>query len=480
MPSKYFVHFVCLVNIVLLTSSAVLPEKPIASAQSTDTTSITFHIQRGGRLYFSYPLNIIQFKQVILDNVMQDSSFTITITAKAPFTLFSQHKSRIPYLFYPGYNYTAEIKAGESIIDFKCRDKLKENECNALKDVTAATIGFDLNFEKNVKKYTSQSGQYDRPLDSFLLSLKNQRGELLDKYHNAGRLSDEGYRLLYAYIYYDFIAKRLIPFYYTTFDPGKVPGWYADTMRQYQHAFDDSSLLSLYSFQGALIYYHRYAATDTKSGSSSLGSQFEVARNFKGPGPVRNYLFYQVLNHGPNKEEKEYPMYVDSFKLACSDTLYNKVIQQNFDLLVKERTLSAGTSQLFTLHGNLLDFDSLISRQKKLIYIDCWASWCAPCKSEMPASARLQKEYAGKNITFLFFSLDEIATKWETGVSDYDFMNKDNNFLVAGNFKSPFVMKHRISSIPRYILMRNDGKIIDANAPRPGDPKLKELINRSL
>lgn len=472
-------RLVCLVNIIFLTSSAIFSDNSIA-AQSPDTTSLTFHIQRGGRLYFSYPLNIIQFKEVFIDNVMQDSSFTISITAKAPFTLFSQHKVRIPYLFYPGYNYTADIKAGETVIDFKCADKHKEFECNALKDITAATLGFDLSSEKNANKYFSPNGQYDRSLDSFLISLKNQRIALLDEYRKRGNISDEGYRLLHAYIYYDFIGKRLTPFYKTNFDPKKIPGWYVDTIRQYQHAFHDSSLLRLYTFQGALIYYHRYVATDTNSGHSTLASQFAVAKNFKGSLPVSNFLLYQVLNLGKNKDYKDYAMYVDSFKLICSDTLYKKVIQQNFDLMAKERVLSAGTTQLLTLHGNLLDFDSLISRQKKLIYIDCWASWCAPCKSEMPSSAKLQKEYAEKNITFLFFSLDNISTKWEIGSSDYDFMNKNNNFLVAGNFKSPFVMKHRIGSIPRYILMSNDGKIIDGNAPRPGDPKLKELINRNL
>lgn len=477
---RLFLYLLCLGSMILTTSFVGFPARSGAPIGDRDKASITFRLNKGSRLFISYPQNIVQFKEVLLEDIFQDSTFTITVNTSEPFVIFNLNKSRTPYLFFPGHNYTTEIRKGEAVITFQCADSLKAYECNALRGVEDATMKFDLSSNEGATKYLYQSKQYGRPLDSFLLALKNKRLEKIEDYKKANKLSVEGYKFLYAYVNYDFIGKRLMPFYYPNFDSKNMPAWYADTMHQYQRAFDDSSMLRLYSFQGALIYNNRFLGTDPKKGTSSLARQFAAARNFTGSSRVNNFLIYQILNNHKNKEDNEYPMYVDSFKLLCTDTLYKKIIQKNFGFLAKERTLSAAGQQLFTLQGKSVDFDSLISRQKKLVYIDCWANWCAPCKKEMPFSVKLQKEFAGKNISFLFLSLDGSATQWETAAGDYNFMNNGNSFLVTGNFQSPFVKKHRIRTIPRYILMSNDGKIIDDDAPRPGEPKLRELINSNL
>ncbi|WP_186452478.1 TlpA family protein disulfide reductase [Chitinophaga polysaccharea] len=477
---KFFLRLFCLVSTILANSLAGFSVKPAAPINDPGKATITFKLSKGSRLFFSYPQNIVQFKELLLDNVSRDSSFTITVNTKVPFVIYNSNKTHTPYLFFPGYIYTAEIRKGEVDITFQCADRLKAFECNALREVEEATMRFELSLNKNATKYLYQSRQYSRPLDSFLLALKNKRHEKIEDYRKANKLSEEGYRFLHAYINYDFIGKRLIPFYYPNFDLKNMPAWYADTMRQYQRTFDDSSMLRLYSFQGALVYDNRFLGTDPKKGTSSLARQFAVAKNFTGSSQVNNFLLYQILNNHKNKEDSEYPMYVDSFKLFCTDTLYKTIIQKNFEYLAKEKTLSAAVQQLFTMQSKMADFDSLISRQKKLIYIDCWANWCVPCKKEMPFSVKLQREFAGKDISFLFFSLDGSATQWEAAAGDYDFMNSGNSFLVTGNFQSPFVKKHQIRTIPRYILMSNDGKIIDDDAPRPGDPKLRDLINRNL
>ena len=37
----------------------------------------------------------------------------------------------------------------------------------------------------------------------------------------------------------------------------------------------------------------------------------------------------------------------------------------------------------------------------KYVYIDLWATWCGPCRREMPFLKQLEEEYKGRNITFL-------------------------------------------------------------------------------
>lgn len=121
---------------------------------------------------------------------------------------------------------------------------------------------------------------------------------------------------------------------------------------------------------------------------------------------------------------------------------------------------------------------SLESLKGKLVYIDVWATWCTPCLQEIPALQALEKEYHGKNIAFVSISIDQEKQKWTdylkqnklSGIQLYGDLSVDNNFADAYN----------IQSIPRFILIDKEGKIINANAPRPSSNDIKDLINKHL
>lgn len=49
----------------------------------------------------------------------------------------------------------------------------------------------------------------------------------------------------------------------------------------------------------------------------------------------------------------------------------------------------------------------------KYLYIDMWATWCAPCKAELPHFRELVKKFEGRNIAFLGLSVDKDKAAWE-------------------------------------------------------------------
>lgn len=49
---------------------------------------------------------------------------------------------------------------------------------------------------------------------------------------------------------------------------------------------------------------------------------------------------------------------------------------------------------------------ALPSTAGRVVLVDFWASWCAPCKASFPAYAKLQADYAGKGVLILAVSLD--------------------------------------------------------------------------
>lgn len=440
--------------------------------------TITIKLHKGSQLFITYPINTVQMKELTLDKRLQDTLITITVNTTSPFTIINMNKTYTPYLFFPGYHYTTTVSQGEANLHFECDDKRKAWESNALYELETVTSKFSVSNDTAFLKLIGNK-KYSRTLDNYFLDAKNKRLERIATYQRENKISPEGVRFLTAYVNYDFISKRLIPFYYQGFDYKQLPEWYNDSMRLCQQDFDDTTCLQLFSFKGAIIYNNRFLGFDAGSGVSLLSKQFAAARHFTTSPQINNLLLYQVLNHQANKADKQYPAYIDSFKLWCSDTLYKSIITGNYEYAQKE-AVGANIAQLTTVQRKALNLDSFIRRQKKLIYLDCWASWCAPCKSEMPFSDKLQQDFKGKDISFVFLSLDSAPSQWATVMSDYAFMNSDNSFLLTGNFQSAFVKKHRIGSIPRYILMSNEGTIIDDDAPRPGDPALRELLAKAM
>lgn len=55
-----------------------------------------------------------------------------------------------------------------------------------------------------------------------------------------------------------------------------------------------------------------------------------------------------------------------------------------------------------------------------------------------------------------------------------------NGYLPPNPKKSAIAKQFNISSIPRYVVIGKNGKVINANAPRPSDPKIRELFDELL
>ena len=118
--------------------------------------------------------------------------------------------------------------------------------------------------------------------------------------------------------------------------------------------------------------------------------------------------------------------------------------------------------------------NSLSDFKGKYVYIDVWATWCGPCKQQIPFLQRLEKEYHSKNIEFVSISIDQPNLKdtWKKMISD---KNMSGVQLFAGGDQS-FASAYQISGIPRFILIDPEGNIIEANAPRPSDPNLRSIF----
>ena len=109
----------------------------------------------------------------------------------------------------------------------------------------------------------------------------------------------------------------------------------------------------------------------------------------------------------------------------------------------------------------------------KYVYIDMWATWCGPCKQEMPYLKKLEEQFADAQIVFVGLSVDRDRSKWEAMAKS----GKLTGVQLYLGAQSSFQEAYRVESIPRFILIDRNGVIIDNDMSRPSEPRTAETLN---
>lgn len=112
----------------------------------------------------------------------------------------------------------------------------------------------------------------------------------------------------------------------------------------------------------------------------------------------------------------------------------------------------------------------------KLVYIDCWATWCGPCCREIPYLEKRVAEYKGhEKVRFVSISMDSNRDAWLRK------LDKDQpqweQYIVDKAQDAALSKSFGISGIPRFILLQADGTIADSDAFRPSDSDFHQQLD---
>lgn len=185
---------------------------------------------------------------------------------------------------------------------------------------------------------------------------------------------------------------------------------------------------------------------------------------------THNYVFGKIQYSGLDGMDE----LVDYYRKNVT----NEVEKAKFDALyAKWDKLRAGCkSPSFTGTGIDGKEISLEDLSGKYVYIDVWATWCGPCRGEIPHLKKLEEQYHGKDIHFVSLSCDQDKAAWEKMVKKEELKGIQLHIGSGAKFMEEYV----INGIPRFILLDRTGRIVKADATRPSDPKTAKLFDELL
>ena len=118
---------------------------------------------------------------------------------------------------------------------------------------------------------------------------------------------------------------------------------------------------------------------------------------------------------------------------------------------------------------------SLHGIKAKVKLVDFWASWCGPCRAEMPNVRKVYKKYHESGLEILGVSLDEKRDAWTKAMRD-DQMTWPNISDLLG-WRSPMAALYLVRAIPATFLLDEDNRIVAKNLRgKELEKKIAELL----
>jgi len=261
-----------------------------------------------------------------------------------------------------------------------------------------------------------------------------------------------------------------------------------------------------YMFSDGTESSNLYLKPDSEINLTMNAKEFDETIVYKGKGVNEsNFLAQQALkdetfqNDAFKKEAAEFTALLDTKLKTDTEKLETGDFDPEFKTALKgsfesfhqyanaEYARVAAANKMVGKPSPSFDYENFKGGKTKLsdlkgkyIYIDLWATWCAPCRAEIPYLQKLEEQYHGKNIEFVSISIDKAKDneKWKKFVTDKHLGG--TQLFADKDWESEFVVNYGVTGIPRFILIDPKGNIVSSDASRPSDPKLQEQLNSLL
>lgn len=229
-----------------------------------------------------------------------------------------------------------------------------------------------------------------------------------------------------------------------------------------------------YAYHGSLYQYLLFKNKKVKSKPNASVIDSAADANFdKHAASVVKYIYLKNnFNSLYNENRSTLILLIKKIRKSTYEkVLLDKIASLDFSAINRNKIID--------VRGIVYKFSDIISGLKgRFIYVDFWASWCAPCRSEFANYPALLKKTDTAKVKFVFVSIDQSKEAWLKAVME-EKLGVENSYLLV-NPSEDLLKKMNLSTIPRYHLYDKNGKLVSMDAPRAGDKEIMVLLNKLL
>lgn len=190
------------------------------------------------------------------------------------------------------------------------------------------------------------------------------------------------------------------------------------------------------------------------------------------------------------KNSAELPLYdtIETLFNNLNKNIQNSTDGKKFKLLLADKEKSGVGSLAPDFKVRDID-DKEISlsafRNQKYILLDFWASWCKPCREDMPSLKKIYKVYSEKDLEIIGISKDDDLSSWKKAIqidSTQNWKHVSAPLNIQDKDSSAITNKYFVYGIPVKILINKEGIIIGrwTGGGEENMDELKKLLNKAF
>lgn len=199
------------------------------------------------------------------------------------------------------------------------------------------------------------------------------------------------------------------------------------------------------------------ALTDEKAADAYLAQ----AREHHADPKVRGPLIYNQFEEGLfEKDEARWKSALEKLDKAYGKEPYTKEAHRTLEYAAKTAPGIAAPAFSVRSLGDPGKMFTNASFAGKYLLMDFWATWCGPCRGEMPHLHAAYEKFKGKGLQVLSLSFDQKVEDIAPYRADPAHAMPWNHAFVEDGFRNPLAEAYGVRGIPKPILVGPEGKIL--------------------
>ncbi len=226
---------------------------------------------------------------------------------------------------------------------------------------------------------------------------------------------------------------------------------------------DDYAALNNSDYNDIIDFYIRSRFMKINSGAFSINDYFDfAAKSNLIQGNTRDVFLSRIMYGMRTAPDSLYTLIFKKYNRIVS----NKKIKQLIAETRADYSNSANPAKADFSRSKSIE--EILNKYKgKVIYVDFWASWCVPCRAEMPNAETLKNRLKGKDVVFLYLGYNDKEKAWIKARNQLNI--EGEHYLLTENMVKEADEVFGINGIPHYVIIDKKGAIVSKRANRPNE-----------